>query len=54
MWQRIVALGKPLLMGLAIMAVAAGLLTYAVIDLVWRWHTNRKWRRRRQGDDEEM
>lgn len=47
LWQRIVALGKPLLMGLAIMAVAAGVLTYAVIDLVWRWHTNRKWHRRR-------
>lgn len=47
LWQRIVVLGKPLLMGLTIMAVAAGLLTYAVIDLIWRWHTNRKWRRRR-------
>lgn len=47
MWQRTIALGKPLLMGLAIMAVAAGLLTYAIIDLIWRWQTHRKWRRRR-------
>jgi uncharacterized protein (DUF2062 family) len=46
-WQRIVALGKPLLMGLTIIALAAGLLSYTIIDLTWRWKTKRKWRRRR-------
>lgn len=46
LWQRIVTLGKPLLVGLASMAAIAGLLTYAVIDLIWRWQTKRRWRRR--------
>lgn len=45
-WQRIATLGKPLLAGLAIMAAIAGLLTYAVIDFIWRWQTKRKRRRR--------
>ncbi len=36
-WQRISALGKPLILGLAIMATLGGLLTYALITLVWRW-----------------
>lgn len=46
LWQRIVALGKPLLVGLSVMAVVTGLLTYAVINLIWRWQISRKWRRR--------
>lgn len=46
-WQRIVALGRPLLAGLTVMAAAAGLLTYAMIDFWWRWRTNRRWQRRR-------
>ncbi|MDP3537071.1 MAG: DUF2062 domain-containing protein [Azonexus sp.] len=46
-WQRIKALGKPLLVGLSIMATLAGLLTYWIVDLVWRWRTMRRWRQRR-------
>lgn len=44
-WQRIQALGKPMLVGLSIIASAMGLLTYLVIDLAWRVTT---WRKRRQ------
>jgi len=43
-WQRITNLGKPLLMGLSITAVLMGLLTYAMISLIWRWRT---WAKRR-------
>lgn len=45
--ERIAALGKPLLTGLAVMAVSIGVLTYFVIDWLWRWWTARRWRRRR-------
>lgn len=45
LWQRIHTLGKPLLVGLSIIASAMGLLTYVVIDLAWRVTT---WRKRRQ------
>lgn len=38
-WQRITNLGKPLLVGLALSAVLMGLLTYALISLIWRWRT---------------
>ncbi len=33
--QRILNLGKPLLLGLGLMAVAAGLASYAAVSLVW-------------------
>jgi uncharacterized protein len=46
-WQRISALGKPLLVGLGIFACAGGLLTYALIDALWRWRTSRRWMRRK-------
>lgn len=45
-FQRVRALGKPLLAGLSIMACLAGVTTYLVIDLFWRWRTGRRWRRR--------
>lgn len=45
-WQRIGALGKPLLVGLFIMACLADLLTYFLIDLSWRWRTKARWRKR--------
>lgn len=48
LWQRVRALGKPLLVGLAIMACLAGGLAYLAIDLLWRWRTRRRWRRRRK------
>ena len=47
LWQRISALGKPLLVGLSIMACLTGILTYFVIDMIWRWRTWQRWRRRR-------
>ena len=47
-WQRIADLGKPLLIGLAVMAVLTGLTTYLLIDLVWRWHIRNRWRERRR------
>lgn len=48
-WQGLLALGKPLLLGLSILAVAAGLLTYALVMLFWRLKTAWQWRRRRGG-----
>lgn len=51
-WEAIVdrlqALGKPLLLGLGILAVAAGLASYAMIMLFWRLKTSWEWRRRRR------
>jgi len=44
--DRIAALGKPLLTGLVVMAFSVGVLTYFVIDWLWRWRTARRWRRR--------
>jgi hypothetical protein len=46
-WQRITSLGKPLLVGLLIMASLCGLATYVLIDLLWRWRTGRRWRNRK-------
>jgi hypothetical protein len=48
LWQRIAALGKPLVVGLCITAVLMGLLSYALISLVWRWRTMEKRRGRRR------
>jgi len=36
-WQRVVALGKPLLVGLGAMATITALATYVCINVVWRW-----------------
>lgn len=47
-WQRLSALGKPLVLGLAILATLIGLLTYGLITLVWRWRSLAKRRSRRQ------
>lgn len=35
-WQRIQAAGKPLVLGLALFACTFGLLSYALVSLVWR------------------
>lgn len=48
-WNGLLALGKPLLLGLSIFAVVGGLLTYALIMLLWRLKTLWNWRRRRRG-----
>jgi uncharacterized protein (DUF2062 family) len=47
-WSRITQLGKPLLVGLVIMATLTGLATYAIITLIWRWRVLAKRRRRTQ------
>jgi uncharacterized protein (DUF2062 family) len=46
-WDGVLALGKPLLLGLLVMAVSAGVLAYATIMLAWRIRTGWQWRRRR-------
>lgn len=46
-WARISALGKPLLVGLAILSTTAGLASYLIVHLLWRLHIVRRWRRRR-------
>ncbi|GAA4410761.1 DUF2062 domain-containing protein [Quisquiliibacterium transsilvanicum] len=45
-WQGILALGKPLLLGLSILAICAGLLAYGLIMLAWRARV--VWQRRRR------
>lgn len=45
-WERIGAMGKPLLLGLVIMATLTGIVCYGAISLFWRWRTLR---RRKQG-----
>ncbi len=47
--QRIASMGKPLLIGLLIMACGVGLLTYLLTGLIWRWRTGWRWRTRRNG-----
>lgn len=48
LWQRIAALGKPLVVGLCITALLMGLLSYGLISLAWRWRTMSKRRGRRR------
>ncbi len=47
-WDGILALGKPLLLGLSLFAVVAGLLTYGLIMLGWRIKTTLAWKRRKR------
>ncbi len=46
LWQRVAALGKPLLVGLCITAVLTGLSVYGLITLVWRWRILSRRRKR--------
>lgn len=46
-WQRLTGVGKPLVVGLSLFAVAAGLLSYALISGLWRLRTAWRWRQRR-------
>ncbi len=46
----VLALGKPLLLGLAVFSVTGGLATYALIMLGWRIRTTWAWKRRRRRD----
>ncbi|MDH5540533.1 MAG: DUF2062 domain-containing protein [Rhizobacter sp.] len=45
-WQRLSGVGKPLVLGLAIFATATGLLTYALVSLIWILKV--RWQRRRR------
>lgn len=47
-WERFATVGKPLLLGLAIMASAMGLLVYLAVTGLWRLKTVLAWRRRRK------
>lgn len=47
LWVRLRTVGKPLLLGLAIIATVMGLLSYALIAMAWRAWTWYKRRRRR-------
>lgn len=40
--------GKPLLIGLAMLAILVGSLTYVVISVLWRWRVMRRRRQRRR------
>ncbi|MDP3424371.1 MAG: DUF2062 domain-containing protein [Burkholderiaceae bacterium] len=45
-WRYLTGVGKPLVVGLAVFAVAGGLLVYALTSLVWVART--RWRRRQR------
>ncbi len=49
-WQRMAELGKPLIVGLSILAVTAGLATYFLIDLAWRWRSAQRRKRSARND----
>lgn len=46
-WERIANLGMPLIVGLAITATIAGLISYALISLGWYWRVMRRRRRKK-------
>ena len=48
LWRGLLSLGKPLLLGLSVLAVSAGLLAYGLIMLAWRIRIVWQWRRRRR------
>lgn len=52
LWHRVLALGRPLLVGLTIIATLMGVATYFLISLAWRcrvmWLRRSRTRRRRQ------
>lgn len=45
---RIGLLWKPLLLGSLLCGLLFGSLGYTVVNLLWRWHVSRQWRRRKQ------
>lgn len=46
--RRIKAVGKPLVLGLAIFAVGLGALSYLLVSGLWTWRVRWKWRQRRR------
>lgn len=55
LWEQISSLGRPLLVGLAVLAVSGGVLIYLLINLIWIWRVRARRRqqlnRRRHGSD---
>ncbi|KPF68046.1 hypothetical protein IP84_11435 [beta proteobacterium AAP99] len=45
--QTVQYLGLPLVLGIVVLSVIAGIVTYFGIEAVWRWRSTRKWRTRR-------
>lgn len=45
-WARIESMGKPLLVGLSVIAVSGGLLAHMLVNLAWRLNARMAWRRR--------
>ena len=45
MWAWLLALGKPLLIGLPLLAVGLAIIGYVAVRLVWRLYVMLKWRR---------
>ena len=48
-WKRLQSLGKPLIVGIAIMAPVASAAAYVLVNLLWRLTTTIAWRRRARG-----
>jgi uncharacterized protein (DUF2062 family) len=46
MWAWLMALGKPLLIGLPLLAIGLALISYIAVRLMWRMYVLLKWRRR--------
>jgi uncharacterized protein (DUF2062 family) len=47
-WSELIALGKPLALGLLALALTLAAIGYAVVEIAWRLHVVRAWRRRRK------
>lgn len=47
-WERLRAVGKPLMLGLAILATTTGVLAYFMVSWIWRAKVVWAWRRRRR------
>jgi uncharacterized protein (DUF2062 family) len=47
-WDRVMGVGGPLMLGLVVLAISLGLLTYWGILLFWRMRTIWNWKRRRR------
>ena len=51
MWEWMKSLGKPLGVGLVLLAVTLATLGYCAVRLAWRWHVVVAWRRRARRRD---
>jgi uncharacterized protein len=47
-WSRLRAVGKPLMLGLALLATGSGVLAYFMVSWIWRARVSWAWRRRRR------